>query len=200
MNTVYIETTPPKEGKRTNEFQFFEYILNTIGIEVKIIGIGGKKKLKFFENELKDTTRRGFKNLVVLDADGSENVSDWTFESEKAKIESLKSELNVEFDLFFLPNNQDEGDFEVLLESLINPNHTRILDCHKDFETCIEKYKTYNSPNQKARIYSYITSFKMTNSQTEKFKKGDWFFENTDFWDINLAKPALQPLISFLKL
>ncbi len=197
MNRIYIETTNPENGKKTNEYRFFEYLLEILERKAEIIGIGGKEKLKLFENQLKDTSKSGNKNIIIIDADGEWNVKDWEFESEYQKYVVLKKELGVELELFLLPNNQDEGDFEALLESTVAKNHRKIIDCHVEFENCMEGYGEYVTPNRKARMYSYITSFKRSKKENENFKnKGDWFFENGEFWDFSVDE--LKPLKHFI--
>jgi hypothetical protein len=136
--------------------------------------------------------------VVIVDADGKWNIKGWTFQSEKQKIETLKKDLGVEFDLFLMPNNQEEGDFEMLLEAIINQDHRKIIDCHISFEDCIKENKDYLTPNRKARIYSYITSFKRTQKENEDFKnKGNWFFENQEYW--NFGANELDHLKIFLR-
>ncbi len=197
MNSIYIETTPPEKDKKTNEYRFFEYLLRLLNLEAELIGIGGKEKLRVFENQFKDTTRSGDKNLVIIDADGEWNVGSWNFESECRKLEELKQELDVDFEVFFLPNHQLAGDFETLLEKIVANGHKRIIDCHIQFENCIENYQEYVTPNRKARIYSYITSFKRSHKQNENFKnRGDWFFDDRNLWDFSAEE--LEPLKNFI--
>lgn len=197
MHRVYIETTNSKDDKKTNEFRFFEYLLTILNLEAEIVGIGGKRNLVNFEANFKDTNLRGYKNLVIIDADGAHNTENWSLQNEFNKIEELRSRIDVNFELFFLPNNHDEGDFEKLLEKTINQKHYRVIDCHIRFEDCIKHFAEYVTPNQKARIYSYISSFPMSHKKEESFKnKGDWFFSNAEYWDFNSS--SLQPLKDFL--
>lgn len=43
----------------------------------------------------------------------------------------------------------------------------------------------YNVPDQKAKMYTYISALKKTQQETSKFKNGDWFFERNDLWNFN---------------
>jgi hypothetical protein len=197
MNRIYIETTSPEKDKKTNEYRFFEYLLILLNLEAELIGIGGKENLSAFENQFKDTTKSGYKNLVIIDADGEWNIKNWNFESECRKLEELKQELDVDFEVFFLPNHRLQGDFEALLEKIVANDHKRVIDCHIQFENCIENYKEYVTPNRKARIYSYITSFKRSHKQNERFKnRGDWFFDDQNLWDFSADE--LEPLKKFI--
>ena len=47
-------------------------------------------------------------------------------------------------------------------------------------------------------MFAYISAFRKTRQQKENLKnKGDWMFDNPQFWDLNAA--ALQPLKDFLE-
>lgn len=105
----------------------------------------------------------------------------------------------MDFKLFLFPNNKDEGAFEELLLKITNPKHQCLLDCFNGYEMCIgsndKENKIYERPNTKARIYSYISTFKRSRSQKEKFKAGNWDFQNTEYW--NLDAEYLKPLKDF---
>ena len=197
MNRIYIETDSPKNGKRTNEYRFFEHLLEILKVEeTDIFGIGGKDKLSQVENQFKDITKRGGKNLVIIDADGKWNVEDWDFESQSKEYNDLRQKLGVEFELFLLPDNQSQGDFETLLERIVPEKHRRIIDCLIKSEDCIRGYGEYVTPNQKARMYGYITSFERTLKEEEDLKKGDWFFNDGKFWDFSVD--TITPLKTFI--
>ncbi len=199
MNRIYIETDS-STGNNTNEYRFFETILKKWNINAEIIGVGGWNKLALFDNQFIDTTKSGSQNLVLFDADGGWN--DGGFEKRKKELLAEKERLKIEFELFLLPNNQSDGDLETLLENSINSKHRPLIDCFLNYENCIEKYNSedktlYEVPLRKARIYSYINAFPKSKTQSERFKnKGDWFFENTEYWD--LTSDYIKPLEIFL--
>ena len=104
----------------------------------------------------------------------------------------------IDYPLFLFPNNKDDGDFETLLENIINKDdHQQLLDCFGKYEGCIGKSNRYNTPNRKAKMYAYITSFRHNKTNLKEVKKGNWFFDDKEYW--NLAAPYLFPLKDFLE-
>jgi hypothetical protein len=199
MNRVYIETSG-KENQPTYEHRFFEILLKKYNVSAEIIGVGGWKKLSLFDDKFRDTTKSGGQNLVIFDADGYWNEGG--FEKRTKELLAEREKLKIDFELFLLPNNQSDGDLETVLENIINPKHCRLIDCYLNYENCVGQYNSesnvlYEVPLRKARIYSYIDAFPKSNSQSERFKnKGDWFFENPEYWDLDCD--YLKPLETFL--
>lgn len=120
-------------------------------------------------------------------------------ESERKKYLDLKQSMDVEFELFLLPNDAQSGDFESILEWTIAEKHRKIIDCLAEFEKCIGQYNEYVIPNRKARMFAYVTSFKRNKNDQEEFKnKGNWFFESTEIWNFSDNNQALKPLKDFI--
>lgn len=79
---IFIETsiseTKKNAGIFTNEYHFVEDYLHHImpGIEqteYTITDVGGKDKLRFFANQMKQNQKLGEQNLVIFDCDSSLN-------------------------------------------------------------------------------------------------------------------------------
>lgn len=195
MTNIFIESG----SERTNEYRFIEAILADLHIDkkaYKITTVGGKDNLKNISVAFKECD----KNIIVFDADRKENKGG--FSLRKNELTKILNSMKVQAELFLFPNNKDDGMFETLLEQIINPKHKRILKCFTGYENCMEQYKDtdgnliYQTPDQKAKMYAYISAFK--NSETEAMKnRGDWHFENKEYW--NLDSPALTPLKDFLR-
>lgn len=204
---IFIETGNSGNNKvapkYTNEYYFVRQYLHHIlpGItedDYKIISVGGKDKLRMYDNEMKQNTDNGETNLVIFDCD--EQSCGGGIKNRNENFDSIKKELSIDFAFFLFPNNNDEGCFEDLLLNIINPEHSGLIDCFNGYEMCIgskdpegEKYKT---PNKKAKIYAYITSFKCSRKQNESIKNGNWEFNNSKFW--NLDTEYLNPLKDFI--
>lgn len=111
--------------------------------------------------------------------------------------------LNIQFELFLFPNHADDGDFEYLLEQIINPDHQVIIDCFSDFEACLRRPKDHNgdplyvTPNRKGKIFTYISSMNLPSNKRNKLGGGEWLFNDPKYW--LLDHPYLKPLIEFLK-
>lgn len=204
---IFIETSLSEAKKNagifTNEYHFVEDYLHHIKPDINpadytITDVGGKDKLRFFANQMMQNQRLDELNLVIFDCDSSQNGGG--LKERTSELNALKEQLGIEFNLFLFPNNHDEGAFEELLLKIINPKHQCLLDCFNGYEMCIggndKENKLYERPNTKAKIYSYISTFKRSRSQKEKFKTGNWDFLNKEYW--NLDAEYLNPLKDFI--
>lgn len=193
MVTIIIEDK--KDGK---DSKFIDTLIDKIfGIkpEYEIISGGGYTNLSKITRTLEQNQDMGIKNIFIYDADTQNNKGG--FEERKKYLKDTLNSLNIQYELFLLPNNQDEGCFETLYEKIINPKHKGIIDCFNKYENCLKQYKDneieiYQTPNQKAKMYAYIESFKKSG-----FASNDYKFDNPEYW--NLENEYLEPLNLFLK-
>ena len=90
---------------------------------------GGYQKLSHEMNirEMRINSDNDGVNLVIFDADDD-------IEARRRELLSIQDKFGVEFELFLLPNNQDAGTLEDLLENIINPNNRPIFDCWEHYE------------------------------------------------------------------
>jgi len=198
MTTIFIES----KKLETPEANFIKTYLTQKFPEFKeyeIIPLNGWNGL-WKTNKLIENRDLGIKNVVIFDADTPDNNGG--FDTRKSEIEAIKGELNVRFDLFLFPNNSSNGDFEQLLENIINNEHKILLDCFEKYEKCIDNTQTnnvlkYKLPIRKAKIYSYVDAFPKSRKENERFKNGDWFFENENYWNLN--SEHLDSLKQFLE-
>ena len=197
MNKIFIEA----ESVETPEYNFIKTILDKFfqGKQYEIIPMGGVEKLfgDFITNKIKEADIEGSQVLVLIDADtieknhGSEERKNW--------IEEEMKKSNVLFPYFIYPNN---GDVEILIES------TAQKDLHKTFFNCFEKYEMcisgeidasgqskYNTPNRKGKLHTYMTAQKLSNNQRKRLGKGNWMFDNLNYWNLDVEN--LQPLKDF---
>ncbi len=207
---IFIETGVPTTKKENNQYtnewyfihQYIKHLRDTISDEdIDIIDVGGKDKLSFFDNQMRDFGKNGDKNLVIFDADFV--IDGGGVEKRQNDMKAFKESALVDFDYFFFPNNQDDGVFEDLLLQIINPEHQGIMDCFSHYEQCIggqnevKGGNCYETPNIKAKVYTYITTFKRSKKEADKVKKGNWDFGNAAYWNLNHS--YLTPLKSFLE-
>jgi hypothetical protein len=170
------------------------------GIDFDVIPLGGWTNLTNASNTVKENSDLGGKNILIFDADSELNSGG--FNIRKKEIEKIKAENNLAFELFLFPDNSTNGDFESLLEMIINQKHAGVLECFSIYEECIAKYNKPNSPLvyklpiRKSKIYSFVDAFPKSKSDSKKFKQGDFFFQNNEMWDFESSK--LNPLKEFL--
>ena len=191
---IFIES----DKETTNEGHFVRHMATLVyagdSKEIEIVGTGGYTNLDQFAVQMQRNTDNGIKNLVIFDADFPKEGG---FEKRKAELLSVKAEKGVDFELFLFPNNKDDGTFEHLLEHLATEEHKGLLECFEGYESCIRGRNNpkYVSPDQKAKMYAYVSTQTDPND-IKMFKKGDWRFNQTDLWNLNVD--YLTPLKNFL--
>ena len=198
MTTIFIES----KHLKTPEANFIKTYINQKFPDFEdfeIIPLNGWQGL-WKTNKLIENIDLGNQNIIIFDADTPENNGG--FQKRKKEIEAIKAEKNIEFELFLFPNNSNDGDFELLLENIINKEHQNLLDCFGKYEKCIDNSKSnnplkYKLPIRKAKIYSYVDAFPKSRKLNERFKSGDWFFENKTYW--NLSAKYLNQLKQFIE-
>lgn len=154
----------------------------------EIISTDGWTNLKKSASIIKKFNDQGFKVLVIFDADSD-------FSKRFEDILEKKKEHSLEFEVFLFPDNQSDGDLELLLEQIVNDEHRAILDCFQSYEKCLTELQKYQLPIRKSKIYAYIDAFPKSQKEKEDFKKGDFLFSNESIWNLNSAR--LKPLIEF---
>lgn len=168
----------------------------------EIIRTDGYTKLALMDQLFQENSDNGGVNLIIFDADFPE--TDGGFVARNKYIEKKMKELSISGKVFLFPNNRDDGDFEFMLEHVINEEHRCLLECFERYESCVGGHRDeknnpkYITPNRKAKISAYVESFKKSKSEREKFKnKKDFFFNNSDYWNLN--SEYLTPLKEFLQ-
>lgn len=170
------------------------------GHDFEIINTGGWTQLHNFKAKFEEVSDNSGESLVIFDADTDKNNGGFT--KRKQDLENIKQTHNIEFKLFLFPNNSNDGDFEDLLELIINKKHSDLLTCFESFENCVSKLNTdageelYSLPAKKAKIYSYVTSLAQNQDELNKIKKLDYLYDKTELWDLKCKE--LDPLINFL--
>jgi len=176
-----------------------QYSINHTG-ELKGDRTGGYKKLSDEINirEMRINADQGGVNLVIFDADKDT-------EARRKELLAIQEKYGVEFELFLLPNNQDKGALEDLLENIINPNNRPIFDCWENYEKELVTLDIpgrtpppLTTPAKKTKIYGYLEALLgESNTQKELIKEVNRNYENTLHWSLDAE--YLEPLKEFLK-
>ena len=195
LYTIYVE------GIADVRF-FSQYIQHLFGVmvpEERIVKLDGWTNLKgtTWQQRMRAITDKGGTNIVIIDADND-------IEARRSDILAWKTENDLDFELFLLPNNQDTGALEDLLENIINPNNRPILDCWEDYEEELVQLDIpgrtpppLTTPAKKTKIYGYLEAMLgESKSQKELIKEANRNYENTQHW--NLDAEYLEPLKEFL--
>ena len=179
------------EGKADKKFleDYLTHIKDELSIDIlEIKAIGGKDKLEkilpIFELNNPNVT-----NIVIFDTDTlrSQNMNE---------IKKKISSLNFEIPVFLIPNDEDSGNLETLLEKIINKENSELFICWNNYIECLEsKKKGYTTPNQKAKIFAYLEALlDIKESEKTEFEKRD--YTNPNHWDLDSS--YLNPLKTFL--
>lgn len=175
-----------------------QYSINHTG-DLRGDKAGGYKKLSDEINirEMRINEDQGGVNLVIFDADND-------IDTRRKELEAVKEQYHVEFELFLLPNNQDAGALEDLLENIINPNNRPIMECWEHYEDELVRLDIpgrtpppLTTPAKKTKIYGYLEAL-LGESKREKemIKEKNRNYTERLHW--NLDVEYLEPLKEFL--
>lgn len=186
-----------------DEVFFRQYLHHLYGIIVpynRIQRLDGWTNLKgsTWQQRMRTNMANGGANIVIIDADDD-------IDARRSDILAWKTGNDLDFELFLLPNDQDAGALEDLLENIINPNNRPILDCWEDYEKKLIKLDIpsrtpppLTTPAKKTKIYGYLEALLGTSKrEKELIKEKERDYENTQHW--NLDAEYLKPLKEFLE-
>ena len=172
--------------KKSEQFNENNFEFKEIGSNVFYNEQGsGKNKLEGFlrqsRNFLKDT-------FIIVDADKKEDTKKYKNKIDKIlkKIgidEQSKRENFLRENVFFLPNNKEEGNLENLIIPLFK--FENFNQCFDDFKSCVQKFDAdiSNSFNNKLKVYNY------------NYKSSQRYLSDR----YNLKHDILTPLKNFLQ-
>ena len=201
MTKIFIEA----KNDKTPEYHFLHTILNICfpETEVEFIFMNGIGNLynETILNQISLAQESGEQVIVLADADTT--AKGFGFAKRKKEIDNGMAAHALSFPCFIYPNNQDDGDVEVLMENAARRNlHSTFFDCFEDYEKCVSGAKDetgkqkYNVPNLKGKLHTYMTAQKMSRKLRDRLGSGDWLFDNPNYWDLNVD--VLEPLKDFL--
>lgn len=205
MVKIFIEA----EDKNKPESGFLCAILNMMGIvpeAYEIMSTGGYTNLMDSDNTsnigiMQANTDAGGKNIVIFDADSPKNNGG--FAKRQEELLQKRDELGLDFDLFLWPDNQHDGDVEVLMETTARKDlYPEFFDCFAKYEQCILQRKNaqgaplYTTPNLKGKLHTYFNALPISKSKKNKFGHGEWCWNDRTIWDLNAD--SLEPIKSFL--
>ncbi len=206
MVNIFIEAKDTK----TPEAEFLRAILNRLDIPVEAYSLkptNGYTNLMDSDNAaninaMRVNTDVGEKNLVVFDADSVNNNGG--LEKRRDQLLQKKEELGLEFELFLWPDNSNDGDVEILMESIARKDfYPEFFDCFGKYECCISRRKDddgkqfYSTPNRKGKLHTYFTSLPISKTKKDKVGSGLWQWNNPEIWDLD--SDSLTPIKEFLK-
>lgn len=131
---------------------------------------------------------KGERVLIIFDADDNREQS---LKNIHKQLDSMNSTWKSKCEIFLVPNNQDSGNLETLLEHIAKEQC--ILKCFDSYIECITKLQNQNSkiklPAKKSKVFAYLSSF--------GFKNGDKNFQLNESM-LDLQHHYLKELKNFL--
>ena len=205
MVKIYIEG----KNKKVPESEFLRAILEHIGIpaeKYEFVHTNGYTSLLDAANGvnveiMRANSDNGGTNLVIFDADTTANNGG--FAQRQKELLDKGYSLGLNFDLFLWPDNEHDGDVEVLMESIARKDlYPEFFDCFSKYEHCISQRKNdkgepfYTTPNRKGKLHTYFNSLPISNTKKNKFGSGVWRWSDTDIW--SLDSDSLRQIKEFL--
>lgn len=144
-------------------------------------------------NSIQKNTINGGINILILDAD--ENV-----ENARSRISQEIDDYNLEIaSQFFFPNNSQPdnnqpGNLETLLRSIINDQRAGIFTCIDGYGECLDGFRVpeLRPFDEKAKMYVYVDSF-IVGGEGKPTQRN---YKEELLWNLNSEN--LQPLYEFL--
>lgn len=139
-------------------------------------------------------------NLVIIDTNFGVN-------KDHDMLEKIKIRLEIDFDYFILPNNNDDGVLETLLIGLIPSKFSTFTSCFDTYVNHLGRQysqvgqppknkKIYSTPSDKGKIYAYLDAV-LSARDEEMINAEKRDYKNVNYWDTrNSAADALAGFIS----
>lgn len=126
--------------------------------------------------DIREYATKGYHCFVILDADSPEkNAKNGGYKQRKVWLENVIQKNNLSLDFFLLPNNQDDGDLEILLRKSLATDQQGIITCIEQFNNCLETYKQNSDlTKQQNKALLYETCHKV-------FKNFKFDYQNNAF-------------------
>lgn len=166
-------------------------------------GINSKTIRKLLKHIKVTSIPKGETNILIIDADTElHKQPPGGYMKRKQYLEGLKTELNVDFDSFIVPDNNSSGNLEDLLDKIISSKGQPFYQCLKNYTNCISKLEEKYYPRhvigddmKKTRFewYPYMMLGKNYGKETKSSER-DY---TNDLW--NLESDSLKPLLNFLE-
>lgn len=182
---------------------FLQYINEVFGGGIvskeDFIIVGGWNNISsnIIINQLRKNTAEGGLSIVLFDADANAT-------ERHNELEAVKTKYNIDFTVFLIPNDNDAGALEDLLERIINPENQCVIDCWHRYEADLARQiipwknpPVPTIPAKKTMIYGYLEALLGTShSQKEKIKERNRDYGDENLW--HMDADALEPLKAFL--
>lgn len=144
----------------------------------------------------------GGKNLIIFDADSSQNLGG--FSRRKQELKNIADRLNVKFEIFLFPNNTEDGDLEDFYCSCFKTEMKFFETCWNNMIDCFkqnnEQHLNLNIPKSSGKVFSYMDLFKDQKQEEYKNSKGKRNYFDKGLWEFDFNNNNnLKSLIAFIE-
>jgi len=179
----YYNVTFYREIKHNDKNKLDIYITD----KIQIIEIGGCSKLNndLYVSALIDNYEEGGRNIVIFDADytGKPNGNKG-YKACNQKLKNIIQNKGVKFDYFIWPDNQNDGEVEHLLRTLIPNDKECIYECINSHQTCLNSLPFDNL--KIAELKDKVSYYLHTCNLDSRPKKRD--YKNVEYWTLDESK------------
>ncbi|MCC7318245.1 MAG: hypothetical protein IT219_06895 [Bacteroidales bacterium] len=195
-----------KVGDYTNmiyKSDYFTVNLRPFNLDLVGGGIDGKK-IRQVANEIKINIEKKETNILIIDADTESHKPAGGFNNRYKYLEGLKLEFGIEFYFFLIPDHNNQGNLETLLENLVSEKGKPFFKCLTNYSSCLAELLKIQVPVELNRVDDfnkkkfewYIYNMLGTKYANEtSLSKRD--YTRNELW--NLDSDSLLPLLNFLK-
>lgn len=197
LNKIFVEGKSDKLFIEILLHKFFNLDDKSI-----VICTNGKDNL-ITQPDLTDEMRRAenAKNLVIFDTDSV--VNGGNRENRLREYHSIAFQLNIKFDIFLLPfNDERDGVLENLLNTCLHNKFSFFDDCWNTMIECVRnnEIENINIPAQKAFVFSKIDLFKNYRKYSWNYKSSSVYdYSDENIWNLDINENIeLKKLIEFI--
>ncbi|WP_420601731.1 DUF3226 domain-containing protein [Flagellimonas sp.] len=158
---------------------------------------GGCAHIRNYNVKISEYIDSGYKVILIQDADSS--LKDAVLGGVKKRnqfLESIKEEFEINFDVFLLPNNKDDGDLEDMLLQIADiKKYSTFYKNYKGYSCEVENFSCKEHASEllqkKYLIFNYCqvyTGMKESNEKNRNYL--------SEYWDLN--HNVLTPVKEFL--
>lgn len=140
------------------------------------------------------------KNLIIFDTDYESKGGG--LDKRRKEYQKIAEEKSVDFRIYLLPNDSDEGELENLVKTCFKKEFEFFDVCWGDMIDCLSRHKdlTLNLPNIDGYIHSYVDLMQQYKQIEYENKKSKINFSDEGLWNLNTdTNKDLKKLVDFIE-
>ncbi len=188
-----------RESRKDSKNKKLKITFGNDNFKGEIIDVGGCDRLRrneLFHTEMQDNTKEGGINIVVFDADyTNQDNGNKGINACKQKLNSIKTDKKIDFNYYVWPDDKSDGEIETLLRKLVPQDKEVVFECIDKHQECL---KATNIENLRvADLKTKIGYYLYTAKQQSEGRNRD--YKNSDFWNMDTENTFLKHFIDFLR-